>query len=82
MSTNTLRKKLRDYLEIADDKKIKALYAIMEDDIEESVGEYSDKFKKELDRRYADYKSGKSKMITAAESNRRIQRLLKSSKKR
>jgi hypothetical protein len=80
MSTNTLRKKLQNYLEVADDKKIKALYAIMEDEIEESVGEYSDEFKKELDRRYAYYKSG-GKMVSAEEVDRRIEKLLKSKKK-
>ncbi|HLF45909.1 MAG TPA: hypothetical protein VI548_05765 [Chitinophagaceae bacterium] len=78
MSTNTIRKKLHSYLEVADDKKVKAMYVMMEEVIKESAVEYSDEFKLELDRRYADYKSGKAKMITAAESKRRIQKILKS----
>ncbi len=77
MSTATLRQKLHSYLEIADDKKVKAIYAIMENDIEESAMEYSDEIKKELDHRYADYKSGKAKMITASESRKRVQKILK-----
>jgi len=81
MSTNTLRKKLQNYLEVADDKKIKALYAIMEDEIEESVGEYSDEFKKELDRRYAYYKSG-GKMVSAEEVNKQIKQILKNGRKK
>ena len=78
MSTSAIRQKLHSYLEVADDKKVKAMYVMMEEEIEESAVEYTDEFKKELDRRYADYKSGKAKMITAAESKRRIQKILKS----
>ena len=78
MSTIAIRQKLHSYLEVADDKKVKAMYVMMEEGIEGSAVEYTDEFKKELDRRYADYKSGKAKMITAAESKRRIQKILKS----
>ena len=33
MTTLAIRKKLSDYLQIADDKKVKAMYALLEDDI-------------------------------------------------
>lgn len=82
MTTSIIRQKLHSYLEVADDKKVKAMYVMMEGDIEESAVEYSDGFKKELDTRYADYKSGKAKIFTAAESKRRIQKLLKSGRKK
>jgi len=82
MSTNTIQQKLHSYLEVADDKKVKAIYAIMENDIEESALEYTGELKKELDRRYADYKSGKAKMITAGESRKRVQKILKSARKK
>lgn len=71
---------MQNYLEVADDKKVKALYIMMEEDIKESNVEYSDELKAELDNHYASYKSGKAKMVTAAESKRRINRILKSSK--
>lgn len=80
MSINTIRQKLHSYLEVADDKKVKAIYAIMENDIEESAMEYTGEIKKELDRRYADYKSGKAKMITAGESWKRVQKILKAAR--
>ena len=80
MNTAAIRQKLHSYLEVADDKKVKAIYAIMENEIEESSVEYSDDFKAELDRRYAEYKSGKSKIVTAQESKRRIQRIVKSAR--
>lgn len=44
-------------------------------DIRESAVEYSDAFKKELDKRHSDYKNRKAKMPTAAESKKRIQQL-------
>ena len=41
----------------------------------EFVTNYSDELKVELDRRYADYKSGKAEIITAEESKRRIEQI-------
>ena len=72
MTTTTLRKRLTDYLQIADDKKVKAMYMLLENDIEqERFTEYSDVFKKELDTRYAYYKNG-GKMISAKEADKKI----------
>lgn len=82
MSTVTIRQKLHSYLEIADDKKIKAIYAIVETEIEKSGLEYTDDVKKELDRRYTDYKNGNAKIITREESRKRIQKIVKSVSKR
>ena len=81
MSTNAIRQKLRSYLEVADDKKIKALYTIVEDDIEKSAVQYTNDFKKELDRRYAYYKSG-GKMVNAGEANKQIQEVLNKGRKK
>ena len=76
MSTSAIRHKLHNYLEVADDKKVKALYTIVEDEIEKSTVQYNDDFKKELDKRYAYYKSG-GKMVTATEANKQIQGIVK-----
>ena len=81
MTTVAIRKKLVDYLQVADDKKIKAMYALLEDEIEQEGLEYSDDLKAELDKRLAGYKSGKVKMITAVESKKRVQKILKASRK-
>ena len=81
MSTSAIRQKLHNYLEVADDKKVKALYTIVEDEIEKSVVEYTDDFKKELDLRYAYYKSG-GKMVSAAEANKQIQTIVKKGSKK
>lgn len=77
MNATAIRKQLHNYLEVADDKKIKAIYTMMEGEIKESAVVYTDEFKAELDKRYAAYKSGNAKMVTAAESKKRIQKILK-----
>lgn len=81
MTTLAIRQQLHNYLEIAEDKKIKAIYTMMEEEIKESAVEYTDEFKAELDTRNAEYKSGKAKIVTAAESKKRIQKILKASRK-
>ena len=71
-----LREKLHHFIDKVEDKKIEAMYVLFEQEIEEE-DVYTDEFKAELDKRFADYKSGKSKMITEEESKRRINKLLK-----
>lgn len=82
MGTTTIRQQLQNYLEIADDKKVKAIYTMMEDEIKESSIEYSDELKKELDARYASYKNGTAKLISATASKQRINKLLSKAKAR
>lgn len=65
-------------MEVADDTKVKALYAIMEKEIEGLSIEYSQAFKDELDNRYKKYKIGESETVTAEESMESIKRILKS----
>ena len=82
MGTSQIRQRLHNYLEVADDKKIKALYAIMEDNINEASVEYTAEFTKELDKRYADYKAGKQQLVDADESKKRINSILKAGKRK
>ena len=82
MDTATIKEQLHNYLEIADDKKLKAIYVMVEDEIKESSFEYTDDLKKELDTRYASYKKGTTNLITAAESKRRINKLLSKAKQK
>lgn len=55
---------------------------MMEEEIIESAVDYSEEFKAALEKRYTDYKSGKAKMITAAESKKRITKILSADIKR
>jgi hypothetical protein len=68
MDTAAIRQKLHNYLEVAEDKKVKAIYTMMQESIKESAIDYSDEFKAELDSRNESYKNGSAKMITAQES--------------
>lgn len=81
MTTASIRKKLADYMQVADDKKVKAIYALFEDEIEQEEIEYTDEFKKELDRRYDYYKNG-GKMINATEAEKQIRKILQPGKRK
>jgi len=76
MDTATLREPLHEYLEVAEDKKINAIYTMVEDEIKEIIVEYSPEFKDELDKRVTHYLEG-GKMISPATMNKRLQTLRK-----
>jgi hypothetical protein len=65
MDTATIRQKLYEYIRSADEKKIKAIYTIVEGDIEQ-VNEWwkDDKLVAEIEQRSADLKSGKDSGIS------------------
>ena len=75
MTTTAIRKKLSNFMQVADDKKVKAVYALLQDDIEQEESEYTDEFKAELDKRYAYYKDG-GKMINSSVADKQIKQLL------
>jgi len=77
MTTVAIRKKLSEYLKVAADKKIKAIYALVEDEIEQSELEYTNELKTELGKRYDNYKKG-GKVIGANAVKRKIDKLLAS----
>ena len=82
LAVSTIREKLHNYIDHVEDKKLKAFYTIMQADIEEEEYLYTKEVKDMLNERYEDYKSGKSKMVTAEESKKRIQKLLKKQPKK
>ncbi|MBV5349506.1 addiction module protein [bacterium] len=65
MDTTTIRQKLYEYIRQADDKKVKAIYTIVENDIDK-VNEWwqDDKLMTEIGQRAADLKSGKDMGIS------------------
>lgn len=64
MTTDAIRKKLVDYLNIADDKKVKAIYTMVEDDINTEMNDWSEDFVEELKNRRRSFVSGSSKTYT------------------
>jgi hypothetical protein len=74
-----MREQLRNYLEFADDQKVKAIYTLVEDDLQNNA-EYPDELKAQLDEAEEYYNKG-GKMITQAEMQHRLKRALKADKK-
>ena len=65
MRTSTIREKLYDYIRFADDKKIKAIYTMVEEDLVTRSSPWDNpEFITELDRRVAEYELGEVKMST------------------
>lgn len=78
MTVAAVREKLYDYIRVADDKKVKAIYTMLEDEINEEVKWWKDNnFLNELDKRYKGWESGKEKSYTLAEINASIEKLKK-----
>lgn len=60
MNATTIRQELHDYINAADDTQLKAIYAIIKDDVNEPYEWWNDdELIVELERRSADLKSGK-----------------------
>ena len=81
MRTAIIRQRLHQFIETAEEKKVKAIYALFEDEIAQDQWEYSDEFKAELDQRFAYYKNG-GKMVSAKEADKQINELLKKGRKK
>lgn len=81
MGIDNIRQKLHQFIESAEEKRVKAIYTLFEDEITQDEWEYTDEFKKDLDRRYAYYKNG-GEMVTAVEANKQINAALKESRKK
>jgi hypothetical protein len=80
MTTLAIRKKLADYMHVADDKKIKAMYALLETDMEENV-DYTKALKKQLEEGYKHYKNG-GKMVTATTVKKQVSKILQNRKQK
>ena len=78
MTTTAIRSKLYDYIRIADDKKLHAIYNLLEHEIEEKAEWWKDpKFIAELDARSEEMRSGTVKGVTTDEVQASIDKLRK-----
>ena len=60
-----IRHKLYDYIRVADEKKLHAIYNLLEDEIEQTNSWWKDKlFTKEMDSRYQLLENGSDKGFT------------------
>ena len=82
MSTASIRQKLHQYIETAQDKKVKAIFAMVEEEIEESSDHWRDeKFITELERREAAYRNGTAKTLTIDQAVSKAKSAVKKVKK-
>ncbi len=83
MTATAIRQKLCDYIRVAEDRKVKAIYTMLEEEIEEAYNYWNDKeFVAELDKRTAEYESGKVKGITLKELESGARQSYKNSKQK
>jgi len=62
MNAAAIRDRLYDYIRVADDKKIKAIYMMLEDEITEETEWWNNAaFVAELEKEYVAWESGKDK---------------------
>lgn len=79
MTTSAIRQKLYEYIRIADDKKVKAIFTMVEGDFDNYDWTADTKLMAALDKQSAGHKSGKIKGASWEEVKERI---LSSSKKK
>ena len=81
MTTNTIREKLADYLQVADDKKLKAIYTMVEEEINTAANDWDDNFIKELEQRNKGFIDGTAKTYTWEETKQAAINKVKSKRK-
>ncbi len=79
MNTAGIREKLHRFIDSIEDKKAAAIYTLFEDSIKNREEDYTEEFKAELDRRYAEYKKD-GKVIPRDAMDKRIKKMLTKSK--
>lgn len=68
MTTTTIREKLADYLQVADEKKLKAIYTMVEDEINTAANDWDDNFMKEMEGRSKNFINGTAKTYSWEET--------------
>jgi len=76
MSNSTIRHKLYDYIRVADDKKLHAIYNLLENEIEQTNEWWKDKLVTlELDNRYEALENGSDKGFTIEQLEQSVSKL-------
>lgn len=76
MSNTAIRNKLYDYIRVADDKKLNAIYNLLENEIEQTNDWWKDKqFTQELDSRYQALENSSDKGVSIEQLEQSISKL-------
>ena len=70
MTTTAIRKKLADYLKVADDKKVKAIYTMVQDEISTGENDWDENFIKELQSRSRSFRNENAKTYSWEETKK------------
>lgn len=81
MTTTAIREKLLNYLQVADDKKVEAIYAMVEADINTQANDWDEDFIKELERRSKGLGKGTGKTYSWEETRQAAFKRVKSKRK-
>lgn len=65
METEVIRERLQEYIRFADDKKVAAIYTMVESDIQDELDLWEDQdFLNEMKNRVDEYESGKAEIVS------------------
>lgn len=78
MKSTEIRRKLFDYIRAADDRKVKAIYTMIESEIEEEADIWTEEFLEELNKRTEEFEGGKVKGYSWEEVKTRARQFAKS----
>ncbi len=81
MTTTAIRQKLVNYIKIADEQKIKAIYTMVEDEINTSANEWDEDFLKEMERRSKGFSNGSIKAFSWEETKQAAIQKVKQARK-
>ena len=77
MTTAAIREKLHEYIRVADDKKLKAIYTILESEIEDPYDHWNDPvFVEEMERRSKEMENDKVKTYSWNEVQKKAKQAL------
>lgn len=81
MTATLIRKKLTDYIKVADEDKLKAIYTIVSDEINTKENDWDGTFARELDKRRKSFINGSAKTYTWEETKKAALKRVQSKKK-
>ncbi|MEZ5108406.1 MAG: hypothetical protein R2829_05465 [Bacteroidia bacterium] len=77
MAVSKHRRSLFNYRRFADDKKVKALYTLVENEISEKENQWTKEYSKELERRKSELIKDVKKGVTRKQVQDKLHKLLK-----
>jgi hypothetical protein len=81
MTATLIRKKLTNYIKVADEEKIKAIYTMVSDEINTEENDWNETFVKELDKRSKSFINGTAKTYTWEETKQAALKKVQSKRK-